>query len=79
MGALVGHAGITGANLIRNKGKGSTEEHLPSRMVMSELTKGDPVQRSMGNYAKVTPGVGDTSPSILNQSMISNKKHADKF
>jgi len=57
--ALVGHAGIKGEGLVRNKGKGSTEEVLPNRMVLSELTKGDPVQRSLRNYAKASPGVGN--------------------
>jgi hypothetical protein len=31
---------------------------------MSTLTKGDPVQRSMNNYAQETPGVGNESPDI---------------
>ncbi len=78
MGALVGHAGINngGGKLIRNKGKGSTEEHLPSRMVMSELTKGDPMQRTMNNYAKATPGA-ESAPPVLGP-MMSNRTPADK-
>jgi hypothetical protein len=35
--------------------KGSREQLLPGRHAMETLTKGDPWQRSMGNYAKLTP------------------------
>jgi hypothetical protein len=35
--------------------KGSRQEMLPSRMALARLTKGDPMQRSLGNYAKATP------------------------
>ena len=84
--ALVGHAGIKGENLIRNKGKGSTEEVLPNRMVMSELTKGDPTQRSMNSYAKATPGVGNPGTGSIMDGMklshggpgISNRRYSDK-
>jgi hypothetical protein len=50
---------------VNNKGKGSQEEDLPHRFAMTQLTKGDPVQRSMQNYAKKTPGVGDPTPNIF--------------
>lgn len=36
-------------------------EMLPSRHALSQLTGGDPIQRSMGNYAKLTP-VGAGAP-----------------
>lgn len=52
--------------IVNNKGKGAKEEMLPSRFAMTQVTKGDPVQRSMQNYAKVTPGVGSESvPNIF--------------
>lgn len=54
-----------GAKMTMNKGKGGGAEMLPNRRAMATLTKGDPVQRSIGNYAKETPGVADESPSIL--------------
>lgn len=41
--------------LIRHKNKGSKEQLLPSRHAMDQVTKGDPWQRSMSNYAKLTP------------------------
>jgi hypothetical protein len=50
---------------VAHKGKGSKEEHLPSRFAMTQLTSGDPTQRSMNNYAKQTPGVGSETPSML--------------
>lgn len=37
------------------KGKQLREEVLPSRSAMTQITKGDPIYRSMNNYAKKTP------------------------
>ena len=48
--------------LIRHKGKGGKEQLLPSRHAMDEVTKGNPWQRSMSNYAKLTPS-GRNAPS----------------
>lgn len=39
----------------KHVGKGSQEEILPHRNAMQQLTKGDPTQRSLNNYAKKTP------------------------
>lgn len=41
--------------LIQHKTNGSREQLLPHRNAVEQLTKGDPWQRSMGNYAKLTP------------------------
>lgn len=41
--------------ITRHKGKGGKQEMLPSRHAMAQLVKGDPIQRSMNNYAKLTP------------------------
>jgi hypothetical protein len=43
----------------KNNGKGSQEEVLPHRKALTMLTKGDPSQRSMNNYAKATPGMNN--------------------
>jgi len=53
--------------MVNMRGKGSTEEHLPSRHMMSSITGGDQVQRSLNQYAKGTPlDVGaETSPNIF--------------
>lgn len=52
--------------VVNNKGKGAKEENLPSRFAMTTLTKGDPVQRSMNNYAKKTPsGMNEDVPNIF--------------
>lgn len=48
--------------LIQQPNKGSKEQLLPSRHAMDQLTKGDPWQRSMSNYAKLTPS-GRNAPS----------------
>jgi hypothetical protein len=45
---------------IRNKG--SREYLLPSRHALAEVTKGNPWQRSIGNYAKLTPS-GANAPT----------------
>lgn len=48
-GRLIQHAKGPGG------GKGGSEQLLPSRHAMAQVTKGDPWQRSMGNYAKLAP------------------------
>lgn len=45
-----------------SKNKGSKSEMLPSRNARAQLTGGDPMQRTMNNYAKATPGLADQSP-----------------
>lgn len=42
-------------------GKGSRSEMLPSRLALDTLTKGDPSQRTLGMYAKLTP-IGSGAP-----------------
>lgn len=48
-------------------GKGSTEEMLPHRSALTTLAKGNPLQRTIGNYGKATPsGAGALgAPSIM--------------
>jgi hypothetical protein len=41
-------------------GKGSQQQILPSRHALNTLTRGDTVNRSLGNYAKSTPGPDNT-------------------
>lgn len=40
---------------IKNVGKGSCEEELPSRFARTTLTSGDTINRAMNNYAKKAP------------------------
>jgi len=40
------------------KGKGLGHAMLPDRRAVAALTKGDPAQQSIGNYAKLTPSGG---------------------
>lgn len=40
------------ANITKRVGKGSKMESLPSRFALATVTKGDPVERSMNDYAK---------------------------
>ncbi len=39
----------------KHVGKGASEQVLPSRHALQTLTQGDPLQRTMNNYAKATP------------------------
>lgn len=45
-----------------HRGKGATEQTLPDRHSMNTLTAGDPMQRSIQNYAKQTPMAGGNDP-----------------
>jgi hypothetical protein len=45
---------------IRNKG--SREQLLPGRHAMEQVTKGNPWERSIGNYAKLAPS-GANAPA----------------
>ena len=56
-------------------GKCSQQEMLPSRHALGTLTTGDPLHRSMQNYAKATPtGAGGLSaPSIMSWAQGSGK------
>ena len=57
---------MIGDKITRVVGKGSKDEVLPNRMAMETITKGDPMQRSMNNYAKKTPsGASAMGPSFM--------------
>jgi hypothetical protein len=62
---------MIGDKVVRNVGKGSKDEVLPSRMAMETITKGNPMQRSMNNYAKKTPsGLNAMGPSFMMMSRM---------
>ncbi len=45
--------------------KDGKAEILPSRLALAQLTGGDPAQRSLSNYAQLTPdGLNDQSQTI---------------
>ena len=52
----------------RHVGKGATEQALPSRGALNTLTQGDPMARTMNNYAKATPGPLAPSPGSVSAS-----------
>lgn len=52
-----------GGQLDAHKGKGASEQVLPSRGAVSSLTSGSPDQRTMQNYAKATPMANPMSDS----------------
>lgn len=43
--------------------KGANSQMLPSRTALAQLTKGSPIQRSLGNYAKLTPSGASALPT----------------
>ena len=57
--------------IIKHKGKGSTEEMLPHRGALAQLTGGDTVQRSLSNYAKKTPSGVEPGGSIFDYGQAS--------
>lgn len=46
---------------VNHQGKGSKSQMLPSRHALDTLTKGDPSQRTLGMYSKLTP-IGAGAP-----------------
>jgi hypothetical protein len=44
-----------GGSIKVHRGKGASEQTLPSRSALNTLTQGDPAQRSQQQYAKATP------------------------
>jgi hypothetical protein len=58
--------------ITNHKGKGSKSEVLPGRGAVTQLTAGDAFQRSINNYAKLTPsGEGALgAPSVLDMSKV---------
>ena len=44
-----------------HKGKGATQERLPSRSAVNTLSGPDSGERSMNNYAKETPSITEAS------------------
>ncbi len=45
-----------------HKNKSAQSEILPHRSALTRLTRGDPAQRTMGQYAKATPSMTNTAP-----------------
>jgi len=60
------------AKVTKVKNKGSKQEMLPHRHALAQLTGGDPYKRNMNNYAKVTPGVGQNTRSIVDMGADSD-------
>lgn len=53
---------IHGPAITKHVGKGYQQHSmLPSRHALNQLTKGDPVQRSLQNFGKLTP-IGAGAP-----------------
>jgi hypothetical protein len=58
--------------ITKHAGKGSKQEMLPNRHAMNKLTSGEAWQRSINNYAKVTPsGEGAlATPSVMQMAQV---------
>jgi hypothetical protein len=58
--------------IIRQIGKGGRQELLPNRQAINRLTGGETWERSINNYAKVTPS-GENAldvPSVLEMAQV---------
>ena len=56
----------------KHEGKGSKQELLPNRHAMNRLTGGETWERTMNNYAKVTPS-GESAlsmPNVLDMAQV---------
>jgi hypothetical protein len=55
----------------KSQGKPSQQQLLPNRHAMNVITKGNPQERSLSNYAKLTPsgmaGMMKTYPAIMEE------------
>jgi hypothetical protein len=47
------------ARLVTHAGKGSQQELLPSRHALNKISGGDPLRRTIGDYAKAGPSIVD--------------------
>ena len=58
--------------IIKQKGKGGQQELLPSRTAVNRLTGGETWERSVNNYAKVTPSGENAieTPSVLEMAQV---------
>ena len=57
-------------------GKGGGEQMLPSRHALQTLTRGDPLQRTIGNYGKLTP-IGAGAPGKFADIQAMGEKGID--
>jgi hypothetical protein len=55
------------AGFTHNEGKGSASEMLPHRSALTRLAGGDPLKRTVNNYARATPSGANAldAPSIV--------------
>lgn len=59
--------------ITKQAGKGSQQELLPSKHALFQLSGGDPARRTAGDYAKATPNVVRSGPSIVERSRGINR------
>jgi hypothetical protein len=62
-------------------GKCSNQELLPSRHALTSLTQGDPMSRTLNNYAKATPTGANTplSPTALTKFGVTPGRARNNF
>jgi len=58
--------------IVKHIGKGSQQELLPNRHAVNRLTGGETWERSINNYAKVTPSGENAleAPSVLEMAQV---------
>jgi hypothetical protein len=60
------------ARLVTHTGKGSQQELLPSRHALNKISGGDPMRRTMGDYAKAGPDIAENGPGIMGPGVDEN-------
>lgn len=69
---------VHGAAITHHVNKASKIETLPSRHALTTLTGGNPVQRSLQQYAKLTP-TGASAPGTYADIEHMGEKASDTF
>ena len=56
---------MKGTQITHHTNKGANKEVLPNRHALNQVSKGDVGQRSIGNYAKATPGIDENGQNLF--------------
>ena len=64
---------VKAALVLHNKGKGSKQQLLPNRHALNQISGGDPMRRTMGDYAKAGPDIVQSGPGIMGPQADENE------
>ena len=60
------------ARLVTHTDKGSKLEFLPNRHALNKISGGDPLRRTIGDYAKAGPDIAENGPGIMGPGVDEN-------